>query len=154
MTGHSHTEAEGTPFALEVMQHMNDKCTEWKEASNIDFSLYGTPLESTTYKFAKCLQRRFGTRRLAVIGGVMYSLAWICMGQADTLPMLYFSFSLLGGGGAGLVYNSSVAVATKSVPDKKGFANGLCIGGHGVDPVGRSRRWATTWWRLSTWERR
>ncbi len=60
MTGHSHTEAEGTPFALEVMRHMNDKCTEWKEASNIDFSLYGTPLESTTYKFAKCLQRRFG----------------------------------------------------------------------------------------------
>ena len=60
MTGRSHTEAEGTPFALEVMQHMNDKCTEWKEASNIDFSLYGTPLESTTYKFAKCLQRRFG----------------------------------------------------------------------------------------------
>ena len=60
MTGHSHTEVEGTPFALEVMQHMNDKCTEWKEASNIDFSLYGTPLESTTYKFAKCLQRRFG----------------------------------------------------------------------------------------------
>ena len=60
MTCHSHTEAEGTPFALEVMQHMNDKCTEWKEASNIDFSLYGTPLESTTYKFAKCLQRRFG----------------------------------------------------------------------------------------------
>ena len=60
MTGHSHTEAEGTPFALEVMQHMNDKCTKWKEASNIDFSLYGTPLESTTYKFAKCLQRRFG----------------------------------------------------------------------------------------------
>ena len=60
MTGHSHTEAEGPPFALEVMQHMNDKCTEWKEASNIDFSLYGTPLESTTYKFAKCLQRRFG----------------------------------------------------------------------------------------------
>ena len=60
MTGHSHTEAEGTPFALEVMQRMNDKCTEWKEASDIDFSLYGTPLESTTYKFAKCLQRRFG----------------------------------------------------------------------------------------------
>ena len=60
MTGHSHTDSEGTPFALEVMQHMNDKCAEWKEASNIDFSLYGTPLESTTYKFAKCLQRRFG----------------------------------------------------------------------------------------------
>ena len=49
-----------TPFALKVMQHMNDKCTEWKLESDIDFSLYGTPLESTTYKFAKCLQRRFG----------------------------------------------------------------------------------------------
>ena len=60
MTGHSHTEAEGTPFAMEVMQHMNDKCSEWKAETNIDFSLYGTPLESTTYKFAKALQRRFG----------------------------------------------------------------------------------------------
>ena len=60
MTGHSHTDAEGTPFAMEVMQHMNDKCAEWKAETNIDFSLYGTPLESTTYKFAKALQRRFG----------------------------------------------------------------------------------------------
>ena len=60
MTGHSHTEKEGTPFAMTVMQHMNDKCAEWKAESDIDFSLYGTPLESTTYKFAKCLQRRFG----------------------------------------------------------------------------------------------
>ncbi len=60
MTGHSHTDAEATPFALAVMQHMNDKCAEWKAATDIDFSLYGTPLESTTYKFAKCLQRRFG----------------------------------------------------------------------------------------------
>ena len=60
MTGHSHTEAEGTPFAMQVMQRMNDKCNEWKAESNIDFSLYGTPLESTTYKFAKSLQRRFG----------------------------------------------------------------------------------------------
>ena len=60
MTGHSHTEAEGTPFAMAVMQRMNDRCNEWKAQSNIDFSLYGTPLESTTYKFAKCLQRRFG----------------------------------------------------------------------------------------------
>ena len=60
MTGHSHTDAEGTPFAMQVMQHMNDKCNEWKAATNIDFSLYGTPLESTTYKFAKALQRRFG----------------------------------------------------------------------------------------------
>ena len=60
MTGHSHTDREATPFALAVMQKMNDKCTEWKEAENLDYSLYGTPLESTTYKFAKCLQKRFG----------------------------------------------------------------------------------------------
>ncbi|WP_144743364.1 anaerobic ribonucleoside-triphosphate reductase [Enorma burkinafasonensis] len=60
MTGASHTDEKGTPFALTVMQHMNDKCAEWKAAENIDYSLYGTPLESTTYKFAKCLQRRFG----------------------------------------------------------------------------------------------
>ena len=60
MTGKSHTDPEATPFALSVMQKMNDKCTEWKKAENIDYSLYGTPLESTTYKFAKCLQRRFG----------------------------------------------------------------------------------------------
>ncbi len=60
MTGHSHTDEEATPFALAVMQKMNDKCAEWKAAENIDYSLYGTPLESTTYKFAKSLQRRFG----------------------------------------------------------------------------------------------
>ena len=60
MTGKSHTDPEATPFALAVMQKMNDKCAEWKQAENIDYSLYGTPLESTTYKFAKCLQRRFG----------------------------------------------------------------------------------------------
>ena len=60
MTGKSHTDEEATPFAMQVMQHMNDKCAEWKAESNIDFSLYGTPLESTTYKFAKALQRRFG----------------------------------------------------------------------------------------------
>ena len=60
MTGHSHTDAEATPFALSVMQHMNDACAKWKKEHNIDFSLYGTPLESTTYKFAKCLQQRFG----------------------------------------------------------------------------------------------
>jgi ribonucleoside-triphosphate reductase len=60
MTGHSHTDPEATEFALSVMQRMNDKCAEWKMESNIDFSLYGTPLESTTYKFAKALQRRFG----------------------------------------------------------------------------------------------
>ena len=60
MTGRSHTDAGAKPFALSVMQHMNDKCNEWKNAENIDYSLYGTPLESTTYKFAKCLQKRFG----------------------------------------------------------------------------------------------
>ena len=60
MTGKSHTDPSATPFALSVMQKMNDKCKEWKEAENIDYSLYGTPLESTTYKFAKCLQHRFG----------------------------------------------------------------------------------------------
>ena len=60
MTGKSHTDPDAKPFALSIMQYMNDKCTEWKEAENIDYSLYGTPLESTTYKFAKCLQKRFG----------------------------------------------------------------------------------------------
>jgi len=65
MTGKSHTDPAATPFALEVMQHMNDACTKWRAETTIDFSLYGTPLESTTYKFAKCLQKRFG-----VIAGV------------------------------------------------------------------------------------
>lgn len=60
MTGHSHTNPASTPFALEVMEKLNAYCAEWKEETNIDFSLYGTPLESTTYKFAKCLQKRFG----------------------------------------------------------------------------------------------
>ena len=60
MTGKSHTDAGAKPFALSVMQHMNDKCAAWKKAENMDYSLYGTPLESTTYKFAKCLQKRFG----------------------------------------------------------------------------------------------
>ena len=56
----SHTDPSATPFAIEVMQHLNDACAKWKEKENIDFSLYGTPIESTTYKFAKCLQKRFG----------------------------------------------------------------------------------------------
>ena len=60
MTGKSHTDPEAKPFALEIMQHMNDACKRWKAKENIDFSIYGTPLESTTYKFAKCLQKRFG----------------------------------------------------------------------------------------------
>ena len=60
MTGKSHTDPDAKPFALDVMQHLNDKCAEWKAAENIDYSVYGTPLESTTYRFAKCLQKRFG----------------------------------------------------------------------------------------------
>ena len=60
MTGKSHTDSDATPFALEVMQYMNDKCDKWKKETNIGFAIYGTPIESTTYKFAKCLQRRFG----------------------------------------------------------------------------------------------
>lgn len=60
MTGKSHTSDEAKPFALEIMQYMNDKCNEWKASENIDYSLYGSPIESTTYKFAKCLKRRFG----------------------------------------------------------------------------------------------
>ena len=60
LTGHSHTDLEGEPLALAIMQHMNDKCAEWKAAENIDYSLYGTPLESTTYKFAKALKQNFG----------------------------------------------------------------------------------------------
>ena len=60
MTGKSHTDPDGEPFALKVMQYMNDKCAAWKAAEDIDYSLYGTPIESTTYKFAKCLQKRFG----------------------------------------------------------------------------------------------
>ena len=60
MTGKSHTDPEAKPFALAVMQHLNDKCREWREAEHISYSVYGTPMESTTYRFAKCLQRRFG----------------------------------------------------------------------------------------------
>ena len=60
MTGKSHTDPEATPFALAVMQHMNDACDKWREETNIGFSIYGSPIESTTYKFAKCLQKRFG----------------------------------------------------------------------------------------------
>ena len=60
MLGKSHTDPEARPFALKVMQHLNDKCKEWKAAENISYSVYGTPMESTTYKFAKCLQKRFG----------------------------------------------------------------------------------------------
>ena len=60
MTGKSHTDPEVTPFAIEIMQYMNDKCAKWRAEENIDYSLYGSPIESTTYKFAKCLKKRFG----------------------------------------------------------------------------------------------
>ena len=60
MTGHSHSEAEGRDFGIKVMQHLTDTCAKWRQDTNISFSLYGTPIESTTYKFAKCLQERFG----------------------------------------------------------------------------------------------
>lgn len=60
MTGKSHTDEEAKPFALAVMQKLNDKCNEWREKENIAYSVYGTPIESTTYKFAKCLKKRFG----------------------------------------------------------------------------------------------
>ncbi len=60
MMGKTHTDPEASKFALDVMQHLNDKCNEWKAAENISYSVYGTPMESTTYKFAKCLQKRFG----------------------------------------------------------------------------------------------
>ena len=60
MTGHSHTDPEGKPFAKQIMQYMNDKCAQWREAENIAYSLYGTPIESTTYRFSKLLQKKFG----------------------------------------------------------------------------------------------
>ncbi len=103
MTGHSHTDADGTPFALEVMQHMNDKCTEWKEESNIDFSLYGTPLESTTYKFAKCLQRRFGViKGITDKGYITNSYHVHVSEQIDAFDKLKFEsqFQRLSPGGA------------------------------------------------------
>lgn len=72
MTGHSHTDESAKPFALQVMQKMNDKCAEWRAAENIAYSLYGTPLESTTYKFAKCLRNRFGDEWDKLAGGKNY----------------------------------------------------------------------------------
>ena len=72
MTGKSHTDPSAKPFALKVMQHMNDACNAWKAAEDIDYSLYGTPLESTTYKFAKCLDKRFGKEWEKISGGKGY----------------------------------------------------------------------------------
>ena len=86
MTGKSHTDDEAKPFALAIMQKMNDKCAEWKAAENIDYSLYGTPIESTTYKFAKCLQSRFG-----VIEGITdknYITAIMFMSQRKSMLLI------------------------------------------------------------------
>ena len=103
MTGYSHTDPEATPFALEVMQHLNDKCTEWKEAENIDYSLYGTPLESTTYKFAKSLQRRFGViKGITDKGYITNSYHVHVSEEIDAFQKLYFEsqFQRLSPGGA------------------------------------------------------
>lgn len=103
MTGKSHTDEEAKPFALQIMQHMNDKCEEWKKAENIDYSLYGSPIESTTYKFAKCLKKRFG-----VIPGVTdrnyitNSYHVVVTEQIDAFSKLKFEseFQKLSPGGA------------------------------------------------------
>ncbi len=103
MTGRSHTDPEATPFALSVMQKMNDKCKEWKLAENIDYSLYGTPLESTTYKFAKCLQRRFGIiKGITDKGYITNSYHVHVTEQIDAFTKLKFEseFQALSPGGA------------------------------------------------------
>ncbi len=103
MTGHSHTDEEATPFALQVMQHMNDKCAEWKAEHRIDFSLYGTPLESTTYKFAKALQRRFGVvNGITDKGYITNSYHVHVTEEIDAFTKLKFesSFQRLSPGGA------------------------------------------------------
>ena len=103
MTGKSHTDPEAKPFALQVMQHMNDKCFEWKAAENIDYSLYGTPLESTTYKFAKCLQRRFGLiKGITDHGYITNSYHVNVREQIDAFTKLKFEsdFQRLSPGGA------------------------------------------------------
>ncbi len=84
---------------------------------------------------AGALQRRMGTRPLTIVGGMLLSLGWLFMSHADTVALLYLSFSVVGGAGAGFVYNASVSTATKWFPDKKGFANGLCIGTTGLMPI-------------------
>ena len=105
MTGKSHTDPEAKPFALKVMQHMNDKCAKWKAEEDIDYSLYGTPLESTTYKFAKCLDRRFGKEWEKISGGKNYitnSYHVHVTEQIDAFTKLKFEsdFQKLSPGGA------------------------------------------------------
>ena len=103
MTGKSHTDKEATPFALKVMQYMNDKCAKWKEKEHIDFSLYGTPLESTTYKFAKCLQKRFGViKGITDKNYITNSYHIVVSEQIDAFSKLDFEsqFQKLSPGGA------------------------------------------------------
>lgn len=103
MTGYSHTDKEATPFALAVMQHMNDKCDEWKAAENIDYSIYGTPLESTTYKFARALQKRFGLiKGITDHGYITNSYHVNVRENIDAFTKLKFEsqFQRLSGGGA------------------------------------------------------
>ncbi|WP_077598394.1 anaerobic ribonucleoside-triphosphate reductase [Olsenella urininfantis] len=103
MTGHSHTDKEATPFALAVMQRMNDKCAEWKAAEDIDYSLYGTPLESTTYKFSRCLQKRFGNvRGITDHGYITNSYHVNVREEIDAFTKLQFEseFQRLSPGGA------------------------------------------------------
>lgn len=114
MTGASHTDDDATPFALAVMQHMNDKCNEWKAATDIDFSLYGTPLESTTYKFAKALQRRFGIiKGVTDKGYITNSYHVHVTEQIDAFTKLKFEseFQRLSPGGA---------ISYVEVPDMQG----------------------------------
>ena len=114
MTGHSHTDPEATPFALSVMQHMNDKCAEWKAAEDIDYSLYGTPLESTTYKFAKSLQRRFGmVKGITDHGYITNSYHVNVREEIDAFTKLRFEseFQRLSPGGA---------ISYVEVPDMQG----------------------------------
>ena len=113
MTGKSHTDAEAKPFALAVMQHMNDACAKWKAEENIDFSVYGTPLESTTYKFAKCLQERFD--KIPGVTDKNYitnSYHVHVMEQIDAFTKLKFEaeFQMLSPGGA---------ISYVEVPDMK-----------------------------------
>lgn len=103
MTGYSHTDKEATPFALAVMQYMNDKCDEWKAAENIDYSIYGTPLESTTYKFARALQKRFGIiKGITDHGYITNSYHVNVRENIDAFTKLKFEsqFQRLSGGGA------------------------------------------------------
>ena len=103
MTGKSHTDPSATPFALAIMQKMNDKCKEWKTAENIDYSLYGTPLESTTYKFAKCLQKRFGViKGITDMGYITNSYHVNVTEEIDAFTKLEFEaqFQHLSPGGA------------------------------------------------------